>query len=136
MLARFANRSEPEIERPVLLPGHGKRVFWNLPAVVGSNEVIRVITAHVPSRLARLEVPRLHVAHTDGLVTVHLDVKSVRKCWVTAKRLITPVTCSVNLSALTVLSLSLSVGGPRYTWISSVKIERKSSQSRESIETG
>src|SRR5260370_39061480 len=69
-----ARRSQLEIGRPVLLPSHGQRVFRNLPAVAGSNEVIRVITAHVPRRLARLEVPRLHVAHTDGLVTVHLDV--------------------------------------------------------------
>jgi len=36
--------------------------------------MIRVITAHVPSGLAWVEVPRLHVAHADGLITVHLDV--------------------------------------------------------------
>ena len=74
MLARFANRSEPEIERPVLLPSYGKRVFWNLPAVAGSNQVVRVIAAHVLSRRTLLEVPHLHVAYTDGLVTVQLDV--------------------------------------------------------------
>jgi hypothetical protein len=74
MLVRFACRSEPEMERPVFLPGHGKCVFRNLPVVAGSNEVIGVVSAHVPSRLALVKVPRLHVAHTDGVVTVHLDV--------------------------------------------------------------